>query len=46
MQPKRCIDRLGITDLEISELNAEAASARKTADEFWTNIDKTDVPFR
>jgi hypothetical protein len=46
MQPKRCIDRLGITDLEISELNAEAASARKTADEFWINIDKTDVPFR
>ena len=46
MQPKRCIDRLRITDLEISELNAEAASARKTADEFWINIDKTDVPFR
>jgi hypothetical protein len=44
--PKDCLDRLGIEDAEVSELNAAVEARRKEASDFWENTKKTAVPFR
>jgi hypothetical protein len=44
LHPKYCLDRLGIEDGEISELNAAAEAREKEATDFWENLEKTQVP--
>ena len=42
---KDCLDRLGIEDAEVGELNAVAEAREKEASDFWENIEETRVPF-
>lgn len=42
--PKKCIDRLGITDDEIERLEAEAERLDTAKNEFWRTIEKHSLP--